>query len=189
MTERAHSPKVFRVADLSQAHATKFDLPLSAEDRATVAAELDATSIKKLTFSGQIAPLGKRGWRLNGKLGATVVQPCVVTLAPVTTRIDSEVVRTFVPPAQLHTPTEGSETEIPEDDSIEELGSEIDVYDVMIEALAIAIPDYPRAADAELDNISAIPEGAEPIKEEETKPFAGLAALRDKLSDPDGQKD
>ena len=189
MTERANSPKVFRVADLSQAHATKFDLPLSPEDRAAVATELEATSIKKLTFSGQIAPLGKRGWRLNGKLGATVVQPCVVTLAPVTTRIDSDVVRTFMPPAQLNLPEEGSETEIPEDDSIEELGAEIDVYGVMVEALAIALPDYPRADDAELGNISAIPEGSEPIKEEETKPFAGLAALRDKLSDPEGQKD
>lgn len=185
MSERAKPARVFPVSDLSQAHPTAFEIPLSAEDRAAIAKELDVNAVKKLSFAGKIAPLGKRGWRLTAKLGATVVQSCVVTWEPVTTRIDSEVVRTFVPPAQLDAPTEGSETEIPEDDSLEVLGTDISAYDVMIEALAIALPDYPRAKDAALETDAAIPEGAEPIKDEETKPFAGLAALRDKLAKDD----
>ena len=56
--------------------------------RGALAEELGLLDLRKLRLSGRITPDGDSGWRLDATLGATVVQPCVVTLQPVTTRID-----------------------------------------------------------------------------------------------------
>ena len=147
-----------------------------------IAEELGFSALRKLTFSGEIRPEGKRGFKLNGKLGATVVQPCVVTLEPVTTRIDTEVARTYLPEAQIEIPEAGTEVEMPEDESIEAIGEEIAPEAVMLEALSLSVPEYPRAAEAEFGQMTSEPDGAAPISDEDLKPFAGLAGLRDKLS-------
>ena len=110
-----------------------------------------------------------------------MVQPCVVTLEPVTTRIDEEVERDFMPTEYFDEPEAGSETEMPEDTSVEPLGSVISAYDAMIESLSLALPQYPRADTAELGEAVYAEDGVTPLRDEDTKPFAGLAGLRDKL--------
>ena len=70
----------------------------------------------------------------GGGLGATVTQACVVTLAPVITRIEETVTRRYL--ADMPEP-EGEEVEMPEDDSAEPLPVIIDPGAVMIEALAL----------------------------------------------------
>lgn len=174
-----------RVATLSQARSHRFEIAPDAVERGQIADELGLSALRKLRFEGEIRSAGKSDWVLKATLGATVVQPCVQTLAPVTTRIDTDVTRRFVPETGM-TYEPGSETEMPEDDSIDPLGSHIDPAQVMIEALALALPDYPRAADAPPQGDVAVTEpGKTPLRDEDTKPFAGLAGLRDKLGGGD----
>ena len=122
-------------------------------------------------------------WVLDAHLGATVVQPCVVTLDPVTTRIDETVMRRFSPEVDRPEDLPGDEMEMPEDDTLEPLDHDIDLGRVLIEALSLALPPWPRRDDAELGQITAAAEGVEPLTDADTKPFAGLAGLRDKLKD------
>ncbi len=89
-----------------------------------------------------------RDWRLEAKLGATVVQPCVVTAEPVTTRIDDPVTRRYL--AQMPEP-QGDEVEMPEDDSAEPLPDVLDLSAVMAEALALALPLYLTSARCGID--------------------------------------
>ena len=187
MTAQDRESRTIRVADLAPNRPYPFALEPDAEARAALATDLGLSAIRKLRFEGALKPLGRNGWRLEAQLGATVVQPCVVTLAPVTTRIDTEVARQFVPEDQMARFEPGSEVEMPEDDSTEQLGTLIDPAAVMAEALALAVPDYPRADGAELEQAEARPAGAAPIVEEEVKPFAGLAALRDRMSGGDDE--
>ena len=77
-----------RVADLPQNAPTSFDLRPAAAALDEIRQDLGLLGLRKLSFSGDVQARGKRDWVLNGKLGATVIQPCVVTLEPVTTRID-----------------------------------------------------------------------------------------------------
>lgn len=177
------------VSGLSTRHPTPFALRPDAEDMGRIARELDLTGLRKLSFAGDIRPLGRRGWALNGKLGATVTQPCVVTLAPVTTRIDEEVSRQFLPAALIDRPEAGSETEMPEDDTIEPLGDTIPLGDLMVEALSLALPPYPRAEGVELGSAQVAPPGAAPIRDDDVKPFAALQALRDRLDDAPDKDD
>ncbi|MGD9864993.1 MAG: DUF177 domain-containing protein [Pseudodonghicola sp.] len=167
-----------RVAELPQTAPTPFDLAPDAEARAALAQELGLSALRKLRFSGRLQARGRRDWLLEAQLGATVVQPCVVTLEPVTSRIDVPVRRLFV--AGLADP-EGAEVEMPEDDSIEPLGAIIDLDAVMAEALALALPLYPRAEGVELGEAVYAEPGRTPMRDEDTRPFAGLAGLRDAL--------
>ncbi|WP_416376510.1 YceD family protein [Thalassovita sp.] len=173
-----------RVSDLPTTRPTRFKLiPDDAELRA-IADELGLLDLRKLRFEGEIRAEGRRDWRLKADLGATVVQACVVSLEPVNTRIDEKVNRLFV--AELpEDNTDEEEVEMPEDDSIEALGKVIDPAAVMVEALSLALPLYPRAKDAELDQTRFTEPGKAAMTDEETKPFAGLAALRDKLDKKD----
>ncbi|WP_146589200.1 YceD family protein [Puniceibacterium confluentis] len=175
----------FRVSGLSTRAPTHFSLRPEAPERESIARTLEIDGIRKLSFEGHIAPLGKRGWRMKATLGATVVQSCVVTLAPVVTRIDEEILRTYVPPDQIKVPEEGSEIEMPEDDTTEPLGDVISARAAMIEALTLALPLYPRADGAELGEAVFAEDGAEPLRDADLKPFAGLAGLRDKLDGKD----
>lgn len=172
--------QALRVADLPQNAPTPFDLAPEADARAALAEALGLSALRKLRFTGQVEAHGKRDWLLTGRLGATVVQPCVVTLEPVTTRIDTQVRRLFLadmPEAEAET----AEVEMPEDDSIDQLGAWIDPAAVMEEALALALPQYPRKDDADLGEAVFTEPGKEAMRDEDTRPFAGLAGLRDAL--------
>lgn len=142
-----------------------------AEGRAAVAAHLGIPAVRKLRLVGRLVPEGREDWRLVAELGATVVQECVVTLAPVTTRIDEPVERRYL--ADLPE-DEAGEVEMPEDDSVEALPASLDLGAVMIEALALALPPYPRAEGVELGEVVVTEPGADPLTEEAARPFAGL---------------
>lgn len=184
MTKAKPAAAGYALSELSTKSPTRFEIAPDAPARATLAAELGLEGIRKLRFAGEIRADGKHDWRLDGKLGATVVQACVVTLAPVTTRIDVAVTRRFLARMPDLTLDEEGAAEMPEDETIEPLGSEIDPAAVMAEALALNLPLYPRADGAELGAVSVAEPGVVPLSDETAKPFAGLAELRDKLGKP-----
>jgi uncharacterized metal-binding protein YceD (DUF177 family) len=169
----------FRVAALPTRKPTHFSLTPDPSRRAAIAEALDLLELPKFTFKGELRPLGRHDFVLEATLIASVVQPCSVTLAPVPARIEEKVVRRYL--ADFVFP-EGDEVEMPEDDTTEPLPDVIDVGQVALEALALALPLYPRAEGVELGTAVFTAPGAEPIKDEDVKPFAGLAALKDKLA-------
>lgn len=181
MAHPIQGPEIIRVAQLSQHKPHGFDLAPDAAALEEMARDLGLSALRKLRFRGTLRADGRRDWLLQAELGATVTQPCVVTLAPVTTRIDETVTRRFSPDHDLAAQEPGAETEMPEDDTLEPLEDNIDLRRVMTEALALALPDWPRDAGAELGRISVTEEGIAPMRDEEVKPFAALGALRDKL--------
>ena len=174
-----------RVADLSPRKPNRFSLVPDAAACAMIAQALAISDLRKLRFEGEITSQGRHDWRLEGMLGATVVQPCVATLAPVTTRIDRPVARTYL--AEGPPDPQGDEVEMPEDDTIEALPESIDLMALVREELALALPDYPRAADAAPVAAAVAPAGTAPLTDDDTRPFAALSGLRDKLGT--GRKD
>lgn len=169
---------VFRVASLSSRKPTRFRIEPDAETRSGMAELLGLLDLPLLRLRGEIAPAGARDFLLTAELVADIVQPCSITLAPVPAQISEKIERRYL--ADWAEP-EGDEVEMPEDDSTEPLPEVIDLHDVAIEALALALPQYPRAPGVELGEASFAPPGAEPIREADLKPFAALAQLKDKL--------
>ncbi len=178
MSRTPPSPTALRVADLSQNSENTFDLRPDPEAVNALTQDLDLQALRKLSFNGAVVSIGKTDWQLEARLGATVVQPCVVTLEPVTTRIDTTVLRRYV---HDYSDPDEPEAEMPEDESTERLGQWIDPAQVMQEALALAVPDYPRKDAAELGQLVYTKPGEAPMTDEDARPFAGLADLKDQL--------
>ncbi|WP_347313349.1 YceD family protein [Defluviimonas sp. SAOS-178_SWC] len=166
-----------RVTELAGRKPTRFDIAPDAGARARIAAALDILSVEMARLQGELRPAGRHDWTLDARLTATVTQACIVTLAPVTIEIDEAVVRRFL--SDMPEP-EGDEVEMPEDDSLEPLPETIDLGAILVEALALALPAYPRADGAKLGTMTAAAPGAEPLDDDAIKPFAGLADLMKK---------
>lgn len=170
-----------RLADLPQRRATQARLVPDAGQLEALADLLGVDALRKVRLDVELVPGPGRDWTLTGQLGATVVQPCRVTTEPVTTRLEEVVARRYV--ADWAEP-EADEIEMPEDDATEPLPETLDLGQVLEEALALAIPPFPRAEGADAIDMTAAPPGAAPLEgEERVKLFAGLAAMRARMTD------
>ena len=157
-----------RVSQLNRRSGAAVDVAPDAAARAALADSLGLLDLPAARLVGRLTPEGGEGWRLAARLEADVVQPCVVTLAPVAAHLEEEVTRVFSP--HVTAPDAGGETEMG-DDEVEPLGQTIDLTAVLAEALSLALPLYPRAPGAALD-------AAEPAPaEDRRRPFAALGDM------------
>lgn len=178
MTTQPDLPSLpFRVTAIAGRASTHVRFAPDGAARAAIAAALGLLALPTLRFDGDIRPSGKRDMELRGRLEAVVVQPCSVSLLPVTTRLAEDVVRRYLAD---YAESVAEEVEIPQDDTLDPLPEVIDAAAVVIEALALALPLYPRAPGAELGEAVFAGPGTEPLREADLRPFAGLAALVDK---------
>lgn len=185
MTKPAARTGVLRTSALSGGGRTRFSWKPDTAARAALAADLGLLDLPALHLSGEITPAGRRDLWLQGQLTATVVQPCIVTLEPVTTKIAEPVERRYV---EDFVQPEGDEVEVPEDDSLEPLPQVIDLAEVAAEALTLALPLYPRAPGAELGTVVHAGDGVAPLRDADLRPFAGLARLAGRVVPPaDGE--
>jgi uncharacterized metal-binding protein YceD (DUF177 family) len=171
-----------RLAALPRGRAHPVHLRPDPQARAALAADLGILAVRKLDFAGTLEPDGRTGWRLAARLGATVVQACIVTGAPVTTRIDTDVRRRWLPDVD---DAPGTEAELPDDVTVEPLRPLVDAGDVLREELSLALPDWPRAEGASLTGGEGPEPAAESPPEARPNPFAALAALRPKADTDD----
>lgn len=187
MPEQTDDPPAFshplRSATLSSRKPTRFDLCADADARAWIAAELGLLGLNMLRFVGEIRPEGRHDFTLDATMTADAVQPCSVTLAPVPAKLSEKVRRSYI--ADWQEP-EGDEVEMPEDDTQEALPEVIDIALVAMEALELALPLYPRAEGVQLGEAVFSGPGTAPLRDEDLRPFAGLAALKARLDGSDG---
>jgi len=168
----------FRVATLPTRKPQRFRLTLDAAERTVLAKNLGITALSDLQFEGEIRADGRNDFRLEGKLRGKVQQPCVVTLAPVVTVVETPVLRRYS--ANFEQP-DAEEMEAPADDTTEALPEVIEILDVALEELALNIPAWPRAKGAELGEVVYTAPDNAPLRDTDLRPFAGLQSLKDKL--------
>lgn len=165
---------VLRLNELRRRGGMRFAVAPGEEERAAIARALEIVGLPALRFEGRVEPQGREDWRLEGRIDARAVQSCVVTLEPVETEVSEPVERLYM--AGLEEP-EGSEVEMPDEDR-EPLPAAINLLAVAREALALALPPFPRAPGAELGEAVFTAPGSAPMTDADARPFAGLAALR-----------
>lgn len=185
MTSSAKQPKrkvtdpVLIVAEMPTGREISFEIIFDGDQKTKAIEQLALLDLQKLRFGGKLTPRGKSDWVLSAELGASATQACVVTLDPVKTRIDSPVSRVFT--SKWEEPDPDSVSEMDGDVESEPVSEIIDLAAIAVEALALALPLYPRTSDAGLDAAVFSEPGIKPMTDEDTKPFAGLAALKEKL--------
>ncbi len=88
MTKPTENSRSFKVRALPQNQPTSFEVRPDKAELTRIAADLDLIDLRKVLLTGEIKAAGQSDWTLTARLGATVIQSCVVTLDPVTTRIE-----------------------------------------------------------------------------------------------------
>jgi len=180
------STPVLRIADLNERRPTRFELQFDPAQIRQFSDELNLMSLKKPRFTGELTAKGRDQWELTAELGATVQQACIVSFDPVTTRIDEKITRRYVPEAVFEQVAEDEEiAEASGDDAMDILPPEIDLTEVFRETLVLSLPDYPRADGVELGERVFSEDGVKPMRDADAKPFAGLAALKEKMEKGD----
>ena len=167
------------VKDLSTTATNGFRFRPGKSVLAELAREIRANSVSNLVFRGEVRAASPEEWLLHGHLGATVRQQCVISLEEVKTRIDVAVERRFL--ADMDRVYPGLECPVPEDDTVEPLASNIDLYGLAKEVLLLELPTYPRVDDA------VVPEGVDPSPLPDrdnggSQPFAVLSEFRGRLA-------
>ncbi len=171
----------FRTTALGSRKPTRFSFTPDAAARKAIASVLDLIELPKLQMKGEILPQGRNDLVLKAMFSAVVVQPCSVTLAPVTSAIAEAVERRYL---KDFTEPQADELELHDELDAEPLPEVIDVVAVAIEALMLALPLFPRADGAALGEVVVTAPGLQPLSDAQLKPFAGLAGLAERMKTP-----
>jgi uncharacterized metal-binding protein YceD (DUF177 family) len=151
-----------------------------AEQRQLIAERLELSSVEKLEVNARAVPF-RGGIRVEGRLQATIVQPCVITFVPVTQEIDEPIDRVLLPGSEkTYSGTPGAEIFIDlESDELPDHfeGGEADLSELIVETLSLAVDPYPHAPGATIEGLEGDP------RTEEERPFAALKALKIKGND------
>lgn len=168
MNDLPYSYVIF-VADLPP-HG--LDLKLVPDAAATVALARHAgvLNAENIAATLHLAPEGKEGVHVSGRLKATVRQPCGVTLEPFDAPLDEEIDVHFAPPGSYKPSEEDEENGIDPPDEI--VDGRIDVGALVGEFLALGVDPYPRKPGAVFEAPAEDPAAV--------SPFSALSRLKDK---------
>lgn len=159
MMEKAAVPEFSRpVAIETVPEEAAFSIEADAEERTRLARRLGVTSVDRLTADLRLIRLMGAMVRLEGNLEAEVTQACVVTLAPVKSRIAVRLDRRYGPPEAI---ADGDTEDVPfEDDDMPDvlIDGTVDLGEAVAEQLALEIDPFPRAEGAEFKGYSSEPE-------------------------------
>lgn len=147
------------------------------EERCAIADYLGLVSLDRLDGEARIRPWRNGGAILEGRLTAVVAQTCIVTLEPVTSTVDQEFERRYLPEdriarEQADLDARDVEVELTAEDPPEPLvGGRIELGDAVVEELSLGLDPFPRCEGAELEQ----PKDAEDLR---PHPFAALKQLK-----------
>lgn len=151
-----------------------------AAERQALQKQFDLLELASFEADLVVAPWGRLGVKVEGRVRADLVQPCVITLQPVPSHMDHRFTLSFLPADAIAAdPKTVAEAEVivvyDEEDPPEPLeGNSIDFGPLLAEQFALALDPYPRAPGASLSD--ATEEGVD----NPASPFAALSKLRDK---------
>ena len=152
----------------------KFELFFSKKDTLELKKFLNLKSLKKLSMAGTIKATLFNQWDLKAKIGATIVQESVLSLKPVTSRIDKTIKRTIIKGRDEMVET--NELYLNDSDFVE---NEIDIGAIFSESLALEIPTFPKKENEVFKSKTFAGEGIVPLTEEKLSPFSVLAKLQE----------
>ncbi len=148
----------------------------TAAERAAVARRLGILAVDRLTAELTVKSISSRLFRVQGTWEAAVQQACVVTLEPVADSPKGSFEAAFEASDGRRAAPQGADVEIDPEaaDPAEALPAEgIDLGELVVQELAVALNPYPRAPGAEIPA-----EYRPPEVEEDNGPFAALKVLK-----------
>jgi len=146
-------------------------LEASPAECAALAQRFGIEALKHFSARFTRKPYPGGGLLISGRLKAEPVQLCIVSLEPVTERLDKPFTLVVLPP-------DGTLSEDPDgpDEIQADATGHFDLGEALAEELSLSLNPYPRQAGAHLP--LALEEAVEATETAPRNPFAKLAALR-----------
>ncbi len=170
--------RTVRVDTLGSA-ARALSIGANEEERAALAERFGLIGIEHLSAEAELTRHGE-AVQARGTLSAKVTQSCVATGEPVPAEVEEEFEIKFRPEPVANTPDEEVELSEGELDVVFYSGGSVDLGEAVAETLSLALDPFPRSAAA-ADTLREAGVKSEEEAKAESSPFAGLAALKDKL--------
>lgn len=163
--DSANFVKLVEISRLKEPQSFALDAPQSA--LAKVAARLGVPGAGAVSGTISVAPTAE-GAQVDGRVSARLTRHCVVTLEPMDEHIDEAFSIRFAREARIE-----GEIELDLDDEWTEpmTGDTLDLADILVQQIALAMDPYPRKEGA------AAPAALAP-NPEDVSPFAALKALK-----------
>jgi hypothetical protein len=165
------------VTGLRRDAKTQFRSVAERDELVKLARYLDVERVDKLTLTGFISPTEGNGWRIHGRLMASFAQSCVISLAPLSIKHNTEIERFYLPEDHLITEQEVHVSH-DEQDMPDPFTDYLDPAQLAVDELVQMIAPYPRAKGVELAQSGFAPPGITPLTDDAARPFAGLSALK-----------
>ncbi len=175
MADELEFSRLYRLRQLPATGGPAFSLEATPPECRAITRRLELVSLFALRFQGRIEKGPREGVVIvRGAVEADAMQRCVVTLEPVPARLEVPVERYFLLGAT------GATDEIivsPDDEEPEPLNDELlDLGEIAVEELSLALDPYPHAADAP----AVLRSHNDAADAAARSAFAALAALRDR---------
>ena len=193
---------IITLKDVLKQREIETTFELSDTEKADLINECDLLDIRSLRAEMKLSPIANNlGISVDMRIVSDVIHPCVVTLGPVTQKIDEKTFLRFIPEGHedidankhdhiyLNNDADFSDTEALIDE-------QINLYEIVREHLVLALDPLPRVANAEFKgytlggltdeekqlidrNLERINSGEAPAQT--NNPFAALADLKKEL--------
>jgi uncharacterized metal-binding protein YceD (DUF177 family) len=137
----------------------------SAEECTMLAERFGFIDLSNLSALVKITKSGPDNWSVSGKLKADVTQACVITGEPVPELVDFEIEERYA-----RATDDGTEIDVSLDGAEPLVDGAIDIGEIVAQSLALAVNPWPRT--------DGVPESFEAGGNQDTHPFAALAALK-----------
>lgn len=163
----------YRAAEIAEA-GLRERRTATAEELVEIARVLDVLSCESVTAEYVIRPIGRGHYRLKGEVSAQLTQACVVTLEPISQRLDAAFDVEFWPAGTL--PVVGEEeVEVLASAEIEPIEhGRIDAGRIVFETLSASLDPYPRKP-----GVAFAGETTDSLEAGKESPFAALKTLKD----------
>ena len=175
MTPIDSTDLVISSKDLIKSRNHYINYVYSEEEKSKLTNTLDIGKVISLSFESTLSQNRNENYRFLASVSAIIVQNCIITLAPVKTKLNFTVERHYC----VRNSVLNSKITIPNilKEEVEYLEKTLDVNEVIFEALSLEIPDYPRRKNAQFKGISVTQNGLKPLEEPEDNPFSALKDL------------
>lgn len=159
-----------------EAGGTVIEITAEAAEREALAQRFELQALDSLVATVRLEPESGGAVLFSADLAADVVQACVVTLAPVPSRIEASFTRLYAPWADENLPLEEELSEDEPPDPIK--NGVIDIGEALADQLGLELDPFPRAPGAAFEGFSTEPEDEREASEKAANPFMALAGLK-----------
>ena len=154
---------------LSKTQIYNFQHTCSTSELTELQENLNVEKLLSFSFKGRLVRQNNKRYELRASFTATTVQNCIVTWKPIKAVITDKIERHYSEEQVEHKVGDVS-LDINSKD-LELIRKELNIGAVVIEALCLAIPDYPRKKNVRFAGATITSSGLKPLDKNLSNPF------------------